>query len=74
MRFLVLQEFKLLFTLLVFNLLALGVTLLDGLDLGFQLNDLVLLFGFPGLKVSNTLFEVSFTVLCLKLLPHGKCN
>ena len=72
MSLLVFQEFELLLTLLVFNFFAFGIALLDGLDLGFELNDLVFLFGLSGLEVGDSLLEISFAVFSLELLAHGE--
>jgi len=74
MSLLVFQEFELLLTLLVFNFFAFGIALLDGLDLGFELNDLVFLFGLSGFQVGDSLFEVSFAVFGLELLAHGESD
>lgn len=74
MRFLVLEELKLLLTLLILDFLALRVALFDSLDLCLQLNDFVLLLSLARFKVSNALLEVSLTVLSLELFAHGKCN
>ena len=72
MSLLVFQEFELLLTLLVFNFFAFGIALLDGLDLGFELNDLVFLFGLSGFEVGDSLLEIGFTVFGLELLAHGE--
>lgn len=72
MSLLVFQELELFLTLLVFNFFAFGVALLNGLDLGLELDDLVLLFGLSGLEVGNSLLEIGFTVLSLELLAHGE--
>ena len=45
MEFLVLEELELLDALLLLHLLSLAVALLDGLDLGLELDDLVLELG-----------------------------
>jgi len=74
MGFLVLEEFKFLLALLVFDFFALRVTFLNGLDLGLQLDDLVLLLGLAGLQIGNTFLEVGLTVLSLELFAHGEGN
>lgn len=72
MSLLVFQEFELLLTLLVFNFFAFGIALLDGLDFGLELNDLVFLFGLSGFEVGDSLLEIGFTVFGLELLAHGE--
>ena len=74
MGFLVLEELKFLLALFVLHLFALAVALLDGLDLGLQFDDLVLLLGLAGLKVGDTLLEVGLAVLGLELLAHGESH
>jgi hypothetical protein len=74
MGFLILEEFKLFFALLVLNLLAFGVALLNSLDLGLKLDHLVLLLGLASLKIGNTFFKVCLAVLSLELFTHGECN
>ena len=72
MSLLVLQEFELLLTLLIFYFFTFSIALLDGLDLGLELNDLVLLFGLSGLEVGDSLLEISLTVFGLELLAHSE--
>jgi len=74
MSLLVFQEFKLFFTLLIFNFFAFGIALLDSLDLSLKLNDLVLLLGLSSFQIGNSLFEIGFTVFGLELLAHGEGN
>lgn len=72
MALLVLEELDLLVSLLDLYLPALSVPLLDGLDLGLELDHLVLQLGLLGLELLNLLLEVGLAVLGLELLPHGE--
>ena len=74
MEFLVLEELELLDALLLLHLLSLAVALLDGLDLGLELDDLVLELGLLGLELLNLALEVGLAVLGLQLLPHGESD
>jgi len=65
MRLLILEEFKLLIALFVLNFFAFSIALLNGLDLGFEFDNLVLLLGLSGLEVSNSLLEIGFAVFGL---------
>ena len=74
MEFLVLEELELLYPLLLLNLLPLAVALFDGLDLGLELDDLVLELGLLGLELFDLTLEVGLAVLSLQLLPHGESD
>jgi len=74
MEFLVLEELELLDALLLLNLLSLAVALLDGLDLGLELDDLILELGLLGLEFFDLALEVGLAVLGLQLLPHGESD
>ena len=72
MLFLVAEELNLLVALLALNLLALFVSLVNGVDLGLELAHLVLQLRLLVLKLLDSLLEVSLAVLGLQLLAHGK--
>ena len=74
MKFLVLEELELLDALLLLNLLPLAVALLDGLDLGLELDDLILELGLLGLEFFDFALEVGLAVLGLQLRPHGESD
>ena len=74
MKFLVLEELELLDALLLLNLLPLAVALLDGLDLGLELDDLILELGLLGLEFLDFALEVGLAVLGLQLLSHGESD
>lgn len=74
MEFLVLEELELLDALLLLNLLPLAVALLDGLDLGLELDYLILELGLLGLEFFDLALEVGLAVLSLQLLPHGESD
>ena len=65
MGFLVLEELKFLLALLVLDLFAFAVALLNGLDLGLEFNNLVLLLGLSGLEVGDSFLKIGFAVLGL---------
>lgn len=65
MRFLILEEFKLLIALFVLNFFAFSIALLNGLDLGLEFNNLVLLLGLSGLEVGDSFLKIGFAVLGL---------
>jgi len=71
---LVLQEVKLLGAFLLLDLLSLTVSLFDGLDLGLQLDDLVLELGLLRFELLDLALQVGFSVLRLQLLAHGESN
>ena len=74
MRLLVLEELDLFFALLGLDFLALNVALVNGVDLGLQFNNFVILFCTFGLELSNALLKVRLAVLSLELLAHGEGN
>ena len=69
---LVAEELELLSASLLLDLLPLAVALLNGLDLGLELDDLVLELGLLSLEFLDFAFQVGLSVLSLQLFSHGE--
>ena len=67
------EEFNFLITFLGLNLLSFSIFLFNSLDLGFKFTNFILKFCFLVFKLLDSFFEISFSMLGLELLSHGKC-
>ena len=70
MGLLVLQELDFFLTLLRLDFLSLNVALINSVDLSLQINHLVVSLQLSGLKLNDSLFQISTTMLSLQLLAH----